>query len=25
VLPACLSAHYGIYGPVFELQERTPR
>jgi starch synthase (maltosyl-transferring) len=25
VLAAGLSAHYGIYGPVFELQERAPR
>jgi starch synthase (maltosyl-transferring) len=25
VLASCLSASYGIYGPAFELMERTPR
>jgi starch synthase (maltosyl-transferring) len=25
VLAAGLSAHFGVYGPAFELQERTPR
>ncbi len=25
VLATCLSANYGVYGPVFELMERTPR
>jgi starch synthase (maltosyl-transferring) len=25
VLAACLSANYGVYGPAFELMERTPR